>query len=83
MNQLHQTYLEETGGRKLSYAAWLEWKLGDFAAAYDSMLDLIKACHHALLTGTDDERRQLAVSIEAGFKDIDLIDAPQTEEATP
>lgn len=74
MNNLHQTYLDETGGRKITYAAWLEWKLGEFAAAYDSLLELIKACHRTLLTGSEDQRRALVAEMEAGFKDMGLFD---------
>lgn len=74
MSDWHKAYIDETGGRKITYAAWLEWKLGEFAVAYESMLDLVKACHHALLTGTEDERRALVTEMEAGFKDIGLFD---------
>lgn len=80
MSNLHQAYLKETGGRKLPYAAWLEQKLNEFAAAYEDMLLLVQDAHQKLLTGTEDERRKLAHEIAIGFKDTGLFDEPQGEE---
>jgi len=77
MNKLHQSYLEETGGRKITYAVWLEKKLEWFASGYEEMMLLIQDAHHLLRNGSPEEQRKLADEIAAGLKDTGLFDDAQ------
>lgn len=77
MNNLHHIYLKETSGRKISYTAWLELNLTEFAAAYDGMMKLAQEAHHLLKYGSEAERLRLADEIAVVFKDTGLFDHEQ------
>jgi hypothetical protein len=77
MNKLHGIYLKETGGRKISYIAWLEQKLAEFGGAYEEVMPLIQEAHRRLKYGSEAERLQLADEIAVGLKDTGLFDDEQ------
>jgi hypothetical protein len=80
VNQLHDIYLKETGGRKISYVAWLEQKLLEFGTAYEEVMPLIVDAHRMLKYGSDVERLRLANEIAVGFKETGLFDNEQPVE---
>lgn len=80
MNKLHQAYIEETGGRKITYAAWLEKKLEWFASGYEEMMYLVAGAHGTLRHGTPEQQRKLADEIAVGLKDTGLFDDYQPQE---
>ncbi len=81
MNKLHDMYLKETGGRKISYLTWLEQKLMEFGAAYEEVMPLIQDAHRMLKYGDDAERLRLADEIAVGLKDTGLFDNEQPAAA--